>query len=181
MTIFIDLAGSWIVRMSMITVMLGVSVTMNDALYTTTQRSNTNAEIASTSDIIYSDLNLAGFRSSPTYSYPFGSISPTFMRFYGDLNNGGYPETIRYNVTLDAATGKYNLYRRVNIEASDTYLLIGKGYSSITFQYYKSNGALTTNYWEVASVRIKLVKPIPGATSGFTTAISDFKVFPANL
>jgi hypothetical protein len=181
MTIFIDLAGSWIVRASMITVMLGVSVTMNDALYKTTQQANTNAAVASVAEIMYTDINLAGYNTYHVYYYAFESISSTYMRFHGDLNNGGYPETIRYKATLDAITGLYKLERRVDNEAGDTYFTIGDGFTSIKFQYYDYRGVLTSNYWEVASVRIKLVKPIPGATSGFTTALNDFKVYPANI
>jgi len=181
MTIFIDLAASWIVRVSMITVMLGISVTMNDALYKTAQHANTNAALASTADIVYRDLNMAGYNISGYFYYAFGTTTSNDMTFYGDLNGGGVPETIRYYTSLDASTGLYKLYRSVNRENSGTPLLLGKDFTSVKFQYYKYNGVLTTNYWEVASVRIKLEQQIPAATSGFTTALNDFRVYPANL
>ena len=181
MTIFIDLAGSWIVRASMITVMLGLSVTMNDALYKTTQQANTSAALASVAEIMYTDVNLAGYNTYHVYSYAFEAISSTYMRFHGDLNNGGYPETIRYKATLDVATGLYKLERRVDNEAGDTYFTIGDGFKSVTFQYYDYQGVLTSNYWEVVSVRIKLEKPIAGVTEGFTIATNDFRVYPSNI
>ena len=57
MTIFLDLAGSFVVRASMVTVMLGLTVTMNNALFETTQQTNAVATMATVGEIIYTDLN----------------------------------------------------------------------------------------------------------------------------
>jgi hypothetical protein len=57
MTIFLDLAGSLVVRASMVTVMLGLTVTMNNALYETTQQTNAASTVATVGEIIYTDLN----------------------------------------------------------------------------------------------------------------------------
>jgi hypothetical protein len=180
MTIFLDLVGSWIVRASMITVMLGLSVTMNDALYKTAQRANTNAAMASTADVIYTDLNMAGYNVA-WYDDAFLITNPTDLEFQGDLNNGGTPEDIHYKAEYNATTKYYELYRTVNNENSGQRLYLGKKFKSVEFQYYDYLGVRTIYPWEVTSVRIKLSQDIPGATSGFTTAINDFKVFPANL
>ena len=162
----------------MITMMLGISVTMNDTLYKTTQQANANAALAVASEAIYTDLNLAGYNVS---GYAFAWSNSGDMQFYGDLNNGGLAETIRYYSSYDASTGLYKLYRYVNNENGGVAALLGKNFKSVTFQYYNYLGVLTTNYWEVASVRIKLVAAIPGATTGFTTVLNDFLVYPANL
>lgn len=178
MTIFLDIAGSWIVRATMITMMLGLQLTMNDALYKTSQQARANATLEETSEIVYTDVNLAGYNAS----WPcFDITTSNNMRFYGDLNNGGLCETIRYYTSLDAATGLYKLYRYVDRENGGVATLLGKDFKSVTFLYYDYRGVLTTNYSDVMSVRIKLVAQIPGATSGFTTALSDFKVYPPNL
>lgn len=178
MTIFIDLVGSWIIRASMITVMLGLSVTMNDALYKTTQQANTKAILASTADVVYTDVNMAGYNASAPF---FSTAASNNMQFYGDLNNGGIPETIRYYTTLDASTGLYKLYRYVNNENGGSPFLLGSNFTSVTFQYYNYLGVLTTDPSQVISVRIKLVAKIPGVTEGFTTASNDFMVYPANI
>lgn len=180
MTIFIDLAGSWIVRMSMITVMLGISVTMNDALYKTAQRSNTNAALASTAEVIYTDLNMAG-HNVPWYEYTFQTTKTRELYFMGDLNNGGTAEYIYYKADSNTTTHLFELYRTVNNENGGARLYLGKNFKSVKFEYYDYDGFQTTYYWDVASVRIKLEQEIPGASSGFTTALNDFKVFPANL
>jgi hypothetical protein len=180
MTIFIDLAASWIVRVSMITVMLGLSVTMNDALYKTAQRSNTNTALASTAEVIYTDLNMAGYNVA-WYDDAFLTADSTDLCFSGDLNNGGIPEEIHYKAEYNATTKLYELYRAVNNENSGQPLYLGKNFKSVEFQYYDYLGVRTIYPWEVTSVRIKLAQEIPGATSGFTTALNDFKVFPANL
>ncbi|MBF8296621.1 MAG: hypothetical protein HW389_3166 [Bacteroidetes bacterium] len=178
MTIFIDLAGSWIVRASMITVMLGLSVKMNDALYKTTQQVNANAALASNADVIYTDMNMAGYNSSSPF---FATALSTDVQFYGDLNNGGIPETIRYYTSFNASTGLYKLYRTVNNENQGNPLLLGDNFKSVIFQYYDYRGILTTDRFSVMSIRIKLVAQIPGATEGFTTVTNDFTVYPANL
>lgn len=165
----------------MITVMLGISVTMNDALYKTTQQSNTNAALAATAEVIYKDLNLAGYNLNGYFSFPFGTTALSDLQFYGDLNNGGIPETIRYYTSYDGTTGLYSLYRCVDRENGGTPLSLGKNFKSVRFQYYTDKGVLTTDYRKAASVRIRLEQQIPGATSGYTTALNDFKVYPANL
>ena len=183
MTIFIDIAGSWIVRASMITMMLGISVTMNDALYKTTQKANTDKTLAKVANTILTDLNMAGNNvTSPTNVFQPGYVSPTDMKFYGDLDNSGLYETIRYQATYNSTTKLYSLYRSVNRENSGIPLLLGKNFTSVKFTYFNYLGVPTTNYLEVMSVRVTLVTTIPGATAGgFTTAMNDFLVYPANL
>jgi hypothetical protein len=178
MTIFIDLAGSWLIRASMVTVMLGLSITLNDAVYEASKQANTKAALASVADIVYTDVNMAGFRATP--STTFDVVSSNDMRFYGDINDDTVLETIRYTSSLDASTGLYKLYRTVNNENGGNPYLIGD-FKSVTFNYYDAGKVPTTNPSSVASVRITLVVNVTGATTGWTTATNDFLVYPANL
>lgn len=175
MTIFLDLAGSFVVRASMFTVMLGLTVTMNNALYESTQQANTKAYVATVADIIYKDLNLAGNNVTGT---AFTIANSSQLRFSGDLDNQGPIETVWYYTVLDPTTGFYKVYRQID---SETPLLIGQNFKSISFQYYDVKGVPSTDMDKIRAVRVKVEAQVEGVTQGMTTAVNDFKVYPANL
>ena len=162
----------------MIAIMLTMTVAMNDALYQSAQQAATKANVAVAAETMTQDINMAGFH---VIGYAFESIDPTYLKFDGDLNGLGLPETVRYYTTYNSTTKLYSLYRRVNTENYGIPLLMGNNFKSVTFLYYDYNGVLTTTASNVYSVRVKLVAQIPGVTSGFTTALNDFRVYPANL
>lgn len=171
MTIFLDLAGSFVVRASMVTVMLGLTVTMNNALYETTQQTNAAATIATVGEIIYTDLN-------QTVASGFTTSNPDRMVFTADTSMGaGNQATITYYTTLDGTTGLYKLYRQVGSYG----MCISKDLVSVSFQYMDSDGHATTTPGSVDAIRVKVVAQVSGVTQGFSTTLNDFKVFPANL
>jgi hypothetical protein len=171
MTIFLDIAGSLVVRASMVTVMLGLTVTMNNALFETTQQTNTAAIVATVGDIIYTDLNEA-------VTSGFATATSNWMVFQADTSmGGGKLATITYYTTLDASTGLYKLYRRVGWRR----VCISQNLVRADFQYYDISGRLTSSASSVNAVRVKLVAQVSGTTSGLSTTLSDFKVFPPNL
>jgi hypothetical protein len=178
MTVFLDLAGAWAVRVSMIAVMLSMTVTMNDALFQSAQQATTRGNVAATAEVMSQDLNSAGFNVTGN---AFSSIASNDFWFSGDLNGLGSPETIHYYTTYDSGTQLYTLYRCVNRENGGNPLLIGTGFTSVTFSYYDRNGVPTSTAANVCSIRVKLVAQIPGVTKGFTSALTDFRVYPANL
>jgi hypothetical protein len=160
MTIFLDLAGSLIVRASMVTVMLGLTVTMNNALFETTQQTNAAATVATVGEIMYTDLN------------------QTMMQFKADTSmGGGNKATITYTATLDGTSGLYNLTRKVGSKTTT----ISNNLVSVQFQYVDTDGHATTTPSEVDGIRVKLVAQVSGVTQGFSTTLNDFKVFPPNL
>lgn len=180
----------------MITVMLSLTITMNNALYETSNRANTKAYVTVVDSIMYTDINVAGNNVVPGNSYwisingvsqwvtpdaVFWTANSHDCEFFADINNGGIPELVEYYAFKDATTGLYTLTRTVNDWKSPNPPVIGKNFTSVKFTYYDWNGAVTTDRFSVASVRIQVTVQIPGATSGFTTAFGDFKVFPANL
>jgi hypothetical protein len=178
MTVFLDLAGAWAVRVSMIAIMLSMTVAMNDALFVSTQQATAKGNIAAAAEVISQDLNSAGFNvTGSAFSY-IGSDS---LWFSGDLNGLGSPETIGYYARYDSVTHLHALYRVVDRENSGRPLLIGSNFTSVTFLYYDYNGVTTATAANVYSVRVKLVAQVPGVTQGFTTALNDFRVYPANL
>jgi hypothetical protein len=115
MTIFIDLAGSWIIRVSMIAVMLGLSVKMNDALYKTTSRANTRSYLATLDTVMYSDLSRANYCKGystvvgtkywivlnnvgqwVTPDAAFWTADSNDCEIFADINNDGTPEVVEY-------------------------------------------------------------------------------------
>jgi hypothetical protein len=171
MTIFLDLAGSMVVRASMVTVMLGLTVTMNNALFESTQQTNAAATVATVGSIVYTDLN---------ETVSAGFITSTFNRmvFQADTSmGGGQLATITYYMTLDDSTGLYKLYRRVGWRS----LCISRNLVSASFQYFDLNGSATSTPANVNSIRVKLVAQVSGVSSGLTTTINDFKAYPPNL
>lgn len=171
MTIFLDLAGSLIVRASMVTVMLGLTVTMNNALYETTQQTNAAATVATVGEIIYTDLNQA-------VNGQFTTSDPDKMVFKADTSmGGGQLATITYQAIFVDATQLYKLTRKVG-SASVT---ISKNLVSVNFQYLDKDGHATTTANEVDAIRVKLVAQVSGVTQGLSTTLNDFKVFPPNL
>lgn len=171
MTIFLDLAGSFVVRASMVTVMLGLTVTMNNALFETTQQTNAVATMATVGEIIYTDLN-------QTVASGFSISNPAMMVFQADTSTGGgHVATITYCAVLDGTTGLYELIRTVGSNS----VCISKNLVSVNFQYLDAHGDATWTPGNVDAIIVKLVAQVSGVTQGFSTAVNDFKVFPPNL
>jgi hypothetical protein len=171
MTIFLDIAGSLVVRASMVTVMLGLTVTMNNALFETTQQTNAAATVATVGNIVDTDLNQAD-------STGFSTSTANRMVFQADTSMGLHKiVTITYYTTLDASTGFYNLYRQVG----SSNLCIAQNLVSANFQYFDINGSVTSSPSSVNAIRVNLVAQVSGVSSGLSTTLNDFKVFPPNL
>jgi hypothetical protein len=171
MTIFLDLAGSFVVRASMVTVMLGLTVTMNDALFESTQRTNAAATVATVGEIMYTDLN-------QVVASGFWVANPHWMAFQADTSMGaGRLAAITYFVTDDATTGLHSLYRQVG----GTSVCLSKNLVNANFAYADSGGHFTWQPGSVNAIRVKLVAQVSGVSEGFSTTLNDFKVFPPNL
>ena len=155
----------------MVTVMLGLTVTMNNALFETTQQTNAAATVATVGEIMYTDLN-------QTIANGVLASNPTMMQFKADTSmGGGNKATITYTATLDGTSGLYNLTRKVGSKTTT----ISNNLVSVSFQYVDVDGHSTTTFSEVDGIRVKLVAQVSGVTQGFSTTLNDFKVFPPNL
>jgi hypothetical protein len=183
MTIFLDLAGSFLVRASMVTVMLGLTVTMNNALYETTQRTNAAATVATVGDIIQNDLNAA-------VTSGFTTANASLMVFTADTSLGSNKlATITYQTTAGSAPGVFNLTRTVGSHS----VVIANNLYKAQFVYYDVDGNVTSTAGSVDAIRVKLVAAISYSTSetddrgtvrlsdrAYQT-LNDFKVYPPNL
>jgi len=155
----------------MVTVMLGLTVTMNNALFETTQQTNAAATVAIVGEIIYADMN-------QTVASGFSTSNADRAVFQADTSMGaGRLATFTYYTELDGTTGLYRLYRQVG----SSYVIIAKNLVSANFQYYDSDGHVTTTPVSVDAIRVKLVAQVSGVTQGISTTLNDFRVFPPNL
>ena len=174
MTVFLDLIGSWFVRVSMIAVMLGMTVSLNDALYQSTARANNLGQTAVLDSIIYADLNDAGYNVSPVSS-TFQVAQPTSVQFLADINGGGVPETVRYTVTQQADQS-YNVYRYVNNVNNGVDLLVGN-VTSLGFSYYDGKDSLLSPVSDLTKIKRVLVKLVGKEVSDTT----QYRIVPPNL
>jgi len=168
MTIFLDLIGSWVVRASMIAVMLGLTVNLNDALYTSTQAANNNGYVAVIDSVVYADVNDAGYNVSDL-STTFQVADSTDLKFYADINGDGVPETLEYSMTQQPDS-TYNFYRTASNVNSGNPSLIGN-VQSLVFHYYDSKGNQTSDLTKIKQIRVTVS----------ASATTDFKIYPPNL
>jgi hypothetical protein len=167
----------------MIAIMLGMTVTMNDALYQSAQQATAKGNIAVAAETMTQDLRMAGRNVAGN---AFSTADTTNMWFSGALDSTGSVSTIHYNARYDSTTHLYKLYRSVSLENGGRDFLVGSNLTNVRFLYYDLNGVLTSTPANVVSVRVKLEMQILGTTqaytsAGFTSTISDFKVYPINL
>jgi len=182
MSLFIDLAGSWIVRASMIAVMLGLTVSMNNALYQSAQQANADTYVTVVDSILYADINDAGYNvSDPTTT--FETASSSNLQFLADINGGGVPETIHYYTgqQISGTDTTYILYRTVNNVNNGNPLTVATGLKSVTFSYYDNKGVSTSILSSIRQVRVTVVGVLTDVIDGSSTVTGDFKIYPANL
>lgn len=207
MTIFIDLAASWVIRLTMIAVMLGISVNMHEALYKTSTRANTRAYLATIDTVMYADISSAGYNTVVGTKYRlvlnnvaqdvtpdavFWTADSLDCEIFADINNDGTPEVVEYWAQKIAGSKpvRYKMTRTVNNWTLPNPPVIGTNFTHVRFTYYDAAGAVTTTRSAMTSVRIQLAVLIPGdsirssPTSNTwlpATTTMDFRVFPANL
>ncbi|MCX6144609.1 MAG: hypothetical protein NTZ35_15480 [Ignavibacteriales bacterium] len=183
MTIFLDLAGSLVVRASMVTVMLGLTVTMNNALYETTQRTNATATVAAVGEIMYTDLNEA-------VGTGFSTSNPYLMVFQADTSDQSTPWTITYDAMETYTRTQWDPVAHQNVDvvlhrlyrqSGSQRVLISDNLQNVQFRYFDSDGQSPSSPGNVNSVRVTLVAKIEGVESGVTTTTIDFRTFPPSL
>lgn len=191
MTIFLDIIGSWVIRASLIAVMLTLTVNLNNVLYESTQRANTNGLVSVVDSVIYADLNAAGFASKYCVYFKsdttFNAYNAQSVYFYADIVTGGTAELVKYYTTYSATTKLYKLYRQVN---SGTAFVVANNLSGLAFSYYDANGNVTATKSSIKQVRVMVTAryvltnsavQTEGLTSDTTYVSASFRVVPPNL
>jgi hypothetical protein len=183
MTVFIDIIGSWFVRISMIAIMLTLIVNMNDALYKRTTKANARGTLAVVDSIVYADLRAACSNidgSVAGLDTTFKVANSQDLQFWADTSMSTASYRVRYFSTQDATTHLYSLYRSVN---SGTSLLLGSKFTQASFRYYAADGTEITSppYSNIRRVRVSIGSFIPNLGSPDSTFTSDFSVYPAHV
>lgn len=170
--------------------MLTLTVNLNNVLYQSTQRANTNSLVAVVDSVIYADLNAAGyarsgvsFRSDTTLN----AYSAQSLYFYSDIVSGGGVELIKYYTTYSSASKLYTLYRQVN---NGTAMVLANNLSSFAFSYYDASGVVTAVKSSIKQVRVMMTAEYvltnafvktKGLSSDTTYVSTDIRVIPPNL
>jgi len=178
----------------MVAVMLGLTVTMNNALYESTQQANTKSTLDAVSEIVYTDLNNAGGVNVPAGT-AFTSASSTGFTIKADtVVSGGTVYTVQYWVTAVSLNGTtlYTLYRQEN---GGTPFVVGKNLTSLNFTYFNHDGGLisdpSSHLSDIDAVRMKVAAQIQYSDNADTrygtlslklpTTMAETKVFPPNI
>jgi hypothetical protein len=160
----------------MVAVALTLTVTMNNAVFQKAQLNFAKGQVETVGDAMYADLIQANYNNTAGHVFCYAYAQD--FRFHGDIDNDGYTDMVRYYGVYDGGTGYWSLYRTLN---SGTPLLMGKRFTSITFQYYDAKGKIVTDPNQIKAVRVNLVENVEGATEGFTQVVKNFKIYPSNL
>lgn len=182
MTILIDLIGSWFIRAMLVAVMLTLSVNMNNALYTSTQKASAKAHMAVVYSVLYADLNRVGTGTSVP-NPPIALADASNLRFYADTNASGTTayETILLQSVYNPTTKLYALNRKVN---SGSTLVLGREFKSVAFKYYDARGTEIASPWDyskIRQIRVQLQKRVDGITTADSTISTNVIVYPPNL
>ena len=185
MGVVIDIIGSFIVRASIVAILLTMIVNLHDALYRNTDRAALQTLMDAPQVTIESDLKMAGYNASTT----FDEAKSDHMRFYADIDNDGSSDQIDYKTSSPDADGHMILTRKVNGVSME----LARDVTNFTLTYYDvygnqiSYGGSTTG---IKSIYVQIVIESATAVSGLLDGSSDNsrnkvsweeQIFPKNL
>ena len=173
----------------MVTIMLGLTVTMNNALFETTQRTNTNATLVVVDTVIYKDLNNA---VPVNTAINFMTAESQKMVFKTDISGGlNQLETVTYDATETYTRTEWNPDTKQNVDltlhrlyrktGSSTPVLMCGSLLKVCFTYSNSDGRLTTSPDSVDGIRVRLVARVEGVNKGIMYVQTDSRAFPQNF
>ena len=180
MTVFVDIIGSWLVRASLMIVMLTLTVNMNDAVYSTSQDANAKGLIVVVDSVIYEDVKTAGYLVSKLDDV-FKTATATDFRFEADIDNNGSVDQIKYLSVYDSTTKCYTLSRAMN---SQTPIVFGNKFTDATFRYYTASGTEVRDSWDYSKIRqivVNLSVKAKNVTAADSVASSQISIYPPNL
>lgn len=182
MGVIFDLIASMAVRGAIVYIVITMNIQLHELLYEKAQYAIVKQNTATVGDIFRNDLRYIGYNVSGSSFVIAGAGE---IKFLGDLDNNGVPDTIHYYagpVTELADTPNPDdriLYRKVNsAPAAD----IGHGLTSLSLKYYDVTGAVTSDPAAIKSLWIKIVmqgdRPI---NRFYPTSIWESDFNPGNI
>ncbi len=182
MTVFLDIIGSMMVRGMIVLIVLRMNVSLNTMIVDTTAHSTIQQRMAVLRQVMVSDFEAIGFNVVGT---AFIDVKNHDIRFLGDVDGDGTPETISYD---RSSTGdlpntpnpndRY-IHRKVN---SGTARIVADGITKIDFEYYDDKGAVTTDKNKVKSFKITAIMQDSHPVDGrYPSTFWEQTFYPPNI
>lgn len=183
MGVVLDLIASMAVRAAIVYIVLSMNVQLHNLLYEKTQHVLVKQNMAVLTDVIRNDLRYIGYNVSAGDVFVLADSNE--VRFRGDINNDGTPDTVRYSIgSTDEMLSTPNpvdrkLYRRIN---ATTGFDVAIGVTRFFLEYYDEFGMKTTNPANIRSFYIKLVMQGDREINGYyPTSYWENHFFPSNI
>ena len=158
MGVMFDIIGSILVRTAIVLIVLRMNVSLNTMVSETVAHSTIQQELSILRDVMGADFEYAGLGVAPGTA--FRDAMPNKIKFDGDLDNNGTPETIYYyygstsQLTNTPNPNDKKLYRQIG---SGTPLNIANGVTQCIFTYYDVNGIQTFTKSAIKSFSINII------------------------
>jgi len=158
MGVMFDIIGSILVRTAIVLIVLRMNVSLNSMVSQTVAHSTIQQELSILREVMGADFEYAGLNVTPGTAF-LDALS-TKIRFKGDLDSDGTPETIYYyygsaselSNTVNPSDKK--LYRQIN---SETPLNIANGITKCVFTYYNASGVQTTDKTQIKMFSVSAI------------------------
>lgn len=184
----LDIIGSLAIRGVILTLIIGLIITLRDAEYERTSVATTGQNLSVAARVMERDLKYAGYNADSTIINVFMIADSERVKFLGDLDDNYVPatgagmDTIDYRIGADPS-GEVNsrvIARTVN---SGFPLYIAKGPVSMKIMYCDSGGTPTSILANILSISVLLSMKnhYPIDDTLYATIQREILVFPANL
>lgn len=179
----LDLIGSYIFKAAMIGIIFATSYSLNEVMTKKAQMTNLEKQLNVQLSVVEWDLRNIGYG----YTGPnkFKSLTSTDMWYYGDIDNNGAMDSVRYTISSplvtigDSLVRRYTITRRVN--AATPYNVMVK-LRHLDVVFLDALGNVTTTPANIRAVRVKVTAESPFFIQGeLQTATRQITVFPPNL
>ena len=183
MGVMFDIIGSILVRTAIVLIVLRMNVSLNSMVVESVAHATIQQSLSVLREVMSADFEVAGFNVTPGTA--FLMAKPNQMKFSGDLDGDGTPETIYYYVGPQSELSNTvnpndrKLYRQIN---GGTSLNVANGITTCVFTYYDQNGIATTTLSSVKMFTVKMTMQ-DGAPvdSLYPSTYWEQSFFPPNL
>jgi hypothetical protein len=131
--VFFDIIQSYIIKGAIILVILQSMLLLQNLLYQHTEKAVLEEELSTASYTFSSDMRQAGYNSATAFTI----AETSRVKIFGDIDNNGTADVVRYYLDPMPSSTKFNLERTVNGGAPIT---VGRNFRKFYLTYYDSVG-----------------------------------------
>jgi hypothetical protein len=179
----LDLIGSYIFKAAMIGIIFATSYSLNEVMTKKAQMTNLEKSLNVQMSVAEWDLRNIGYGYSGANK--FKSVTSTDLWFYGDIDNNGAMDSVRYQITTpyitirDSLVRRYTITRRVN---NGTPYNVMVKLRHLDVVYLDALGNVTTTPANIRAIRVKVTAESPVFIQDeMQTATRQITIFPPNL